>query len=124
PASPTATWRRGARSSRCRSTTLSTARCLGFPSWSGCARSCSPPARRGEMRKGQDGIKFVLGDAETHRALSFPLPLVGRGEGWGSLCEARSCITAPPPLPNPPPQGGREHTEFAARLIPPHTNAF
>jgi hypothetical protein len=40
--------------------------------------------------------------------LSSPLPLVGRGRGWGS----RRCGTAvprgTPPHPDPPPQGGRE----------------
>src|SRR5262245_10386618 len=27
-------------------------RCSGFPSWNGCARSCSPPARNADMRGG------------------------------------------------------------------------
>jgi 4-amino-4-deoxy-L-arabinose transferase-like glycosyltransferase len=42
---------------------------------------------------------------------SAPLPLVGRGWGWGSRGDARSSTlaTAPPdPPPYPPPQGGRE----------------
>src|SRR5262249_60458441 len=50
-------------------------------------------------------------------------PPCGEGMGVGG---ARFLSVAPPssyritPLPNPPPQGGREHTEFAA-LIPIHT---
>src|SRR6266516_262863 len=44
-----------------------------------------------------------------------PLPLVGRGWGWGQrnsaqLAPPNSCRTTP--LPNPPPQGGRNHPEF------------
>ena len=45
-----------------------------------------------------------------------PLPLVGRGWGWGSRGDARSSTpaTAPPdPPPYPPPQGGREFTADA-----------
>src|SRR6266516_1896335 len=40
---------RAARSSSCRSTTSSTAPSSALPRWSGCAPSCSPPARRAEM---------------------------------------------------------------------------
>src|SRR5262249_57674793 len=43
-----------------------------------------------------------------------PLPLVGRGWGRGwQLGAPRRTTTAP--LPNPPPQGGREQAEFVAR---------
>ena len=46
-----------------------------------------------------------------------PLPLVGRGWGWGSLrCEHQRCDRTTP-LPSPPPQGGREQTEYAARAV-------
>src|SRR5262245_53643145 len=43
------------------------------------------------------------------------LPLVGRGWGWGSRDWRTAVCHAHHPLPNPPPQGGREQTEFAAR---------
>src|SRR2546425_10871141 len=72
------------------------------------------------------------------RARGTPLPLVGRGWGyspppcgeglgvlpsplWGGAGGGGREIGAPPfamrttPLPNPPPQGGREQTEFATR---------
>src|SRR5262245_7373113 len=51
------------------------------------------------------------------RTRSAPLPLVGRGWGWGSRSETS---VVPPakhrttPLPTPPPQGGREQTEQVA----------
>src|SRR5204863_3963976 len=46
---------------------------------------------------------------------------LGRGWGWGwcsisQLAPPKSKCTTP--LPTPPPQGGREQTEFAARLFP------
>src|SRR5215471_14565063 len=47
----------------------------------------------------------------------FPSPLVGRGEGWGSFCEERLVHHRTTPLPTPPPQGGREQTEFVARTV-------
>src|SRR5579872_536973 len=40
-----------------------------------------------------------------------PLPLVGRGWGWG--CPAHRSYRTP--LPDPPPQGGREHTIFLVK---------
>src|SRR5215510_9231338 len=45
-----------------------------------------------------------------------PLPLVGRGWGWGYFREGRVVRHRITPLPTPPPQGGREQTECAARL--------
>src|SRR5499427_9221301 len=42
------------------------------------------------------------------RRASSPLPLVGRGRGWGSVGVAQLCHCGTPPHPNPPPQGGRE----------------
>src|SRR5262249_7905618 len=42
-----------------------------------------------------------------------PLPLVGRGWGWGSRdsCAGGAIVISPHhPLPSPPPQGGREQT--------------
>src|SRR5581483_3756262 len=42
---------------------------------------------------------------EPH-ARCAPLPLAGRGWGWGSTYDEPSRGT---PLPDPPPQGGREH---------------
>ena len=48
-------------------------------------------------------------------------PLVGRGWGWGSpwFASALTLVVhqSTTPLPNPPPQGGREHTELAARPV-------
>jgi hypothetical protein len=49
------------------------------------------------------------------RTRSAPLPLVGRGWGWGSTSEGTVVHHRTTPLPSPPPQGGREQTEFAAR---------
>src|SRR4029077_2560492 len=52
-----------------------------------------------------------------------PPPLGGGGGGGGgSMFEAQGAPLASDrttPLPNPPPQGGREHTEPAARSCPP-----
>ncbi len=46
-------------------------------------------------------------------------PPCGEGLGVGvPRLWRQCCLTAPPPSPNPPPQGGREHTEFAARADP------
>jgi hypothetical protein len=39
---------------------------------------------------------------------SSPLPLVGRGRGWGSRNGAPQSLYLATPHPNPPPQGGRE----------------
>jgi hypothetical protein len=39
------------------------------------------------------------------------------GFGVGGSVEKPRRPTQPPPLPNPPPQGGRERTEFAARFV-------
>src|SRR5262249_60469615 len=61
----------------------------------------------------------------TPRTRCAPLPLVGRGWGGGSAVPSQAarllprCIT---PLPDPPPQGGREQTEFADRADPLHLN--
>src|SRR5581483_3661171 len=52
--------------------------------------------------------------------LSVPLPLAGseasearsRGQGWGY--SRTPTVEKGTPLPNPPPQGGREHTAFVA----------
>jgi hypothetical protein len=49
------------------------------------------------------------------RTRSAPLPLVGRGWGWGSTSEETVVRHRTTPLPSPPPQGGREQTELAAR---------
>src|SRR5262249_26247182 len=49
------------------------------------------------------------------RTRSAPLPLVGRGWGWGSTSEETVVHDRTTPLPSPPPQGGREQTELAAR---------
>ena len=38
----------------------------------------------------------------------LPLPLVGRGPGWGSCNGEHLCQSRPTPHPDPPPQGGRE----------------
>src|SRR5947209_16866346 len=50
-----------------------------------------------------------------------PLPLVGRGWGWGYELVDAARATTTTPLPNPPPQGGREHTEIAARTDSIHS---
>src|SRR5215470_14647776 len=42
----------------------------------------------------------------------FPSPLWGGVRGGGPEVDAPLLPHAPPPLPTPPPQGGREHTEF------------
>jgi hypothetical protein len=49
------------------------------------------------------------------RTRSTPLPLVGRGWGWGSTSEGMVVHHRTTSLPSPPPQGGREQTELAAR---------
>ena len=46
----------------------------------------------------------------------FPSPLWGGVRGGGPEIDARLLPHSATPLPNPPPQGGRERTEFAARL--------
>jgi rSAM/selenodomain-associated transferase 2 len=46
----------------------------------------------------------------------LPSPLRGGVWGWGSIIDAPLSAQRPTPLPNPPPQGGREQTESAARL--------
>ena len=56
-----------------------------------------------------DGLAAVCGfdirDEDEFRRKSAPLPLAGRGQGWGSVAHRILLLT---PLPNPPPQGGRE----------------
>ena len=39
---------------------------------------------------------------------SSPLPLAGRGRGWGSMNRGTAVPHSPTPHPDPPPQGGRE----------------
>src|SRR5436189_397931 len=62
-----------------------------------------------------------------------PLPLVGRGMGWGCAPMARRRQSRRPPSLRPPPQGGREHefeegrapmnelTNFANPIVKPET---
>ena len=42
-------------------------------------------------------------------------PPCGEGVGVGVMSEIPAYAATP--LPNPPPQGGREHTEFAASVL-------
>src|SRR5690606_4941019 len=52
----------------------------------------------------------LIGNDDEEEAAAPPSPL-RRGAGGGSP----SSDTAATPLPNPPPQGGREQTQFGAR---------
>jgi hypothetical protein len=55
-------------------------------------------------------------DAEQCRVLGvLPSPLWGGGGGGGRAIEAPALPHCTSPLPSPPPQGGREQTELAAR---------
>src|SRR5262249_18951541 len=51
----------------------------------------------------------------VRRTRSTPLPLVGRGSGWGSAFEGIVAHRRATPLPTPPPQGGRGQTEYVDR---------
>ncbi|QAU44339.1 hypothetical protein XH91_02510 [Bradyrhizobium guangzhouense] len=82
----------------------------------------------GKARKGKIGGLFChphQNPSSDSRALSAPSPLVGEGQGGG--CHTGILSVAPrrrqptpfavlPPLPNPPPQGGRERTFFRVRV--------
>jgi hypothetical protein len=57
----------------------------------------------------------VAGATNERLARSAPLPLVGRGWGWGSRESGNAVPERSTPLPNPPPQGERERTERVAR---------
>src|SRR6516162_11294253 len=46
----------------------------------------------------------------------LPSPLWGGVGGGGRRVRQRWCVTCITPPPYPPPQGGREHTEFAAQV--------
>src|SRR5215831_9293951 len=56
----------------------------------------------------------------------LPSPLWGGVGGGGREIGAPMLPHAPSPLPSPPPQGGREHTEFAANTLhhPPDPPAY
>src|SRR5215467_13622552 len=57
------------------------------------------------------------------RRLSFaPLPLVGRGRGWGSANGALPCHNLPTPHPDPPPQGGEGEESATPHAIDLHTS--
>src|ERR1700678_2743508 len=60
-----------------------------------------------ENRNG-DGLGCHDGTNRVGSTASSPLPLVGRGRGWGALCGAPLCLHLSTPHPDPPPQGGRE----------------
>jgi hypothetical protein len=59
--------------------------------------------------------------ARSPHARRAPLPLAGRGWGWGSVFGATTAHLFTTPLPSPPPQGGREQAEYAARSQPEAT---
>ncbi len=54
------------------------------------------------------------GDVFDGDAADSSLPPCGGGMGWGVVAGTQSAAT---PLPNPPPQGGREQAEFAADVV-------
>src|SRR5258706_1554437 len=50
---------------------------------------------------------------------SSPLPLVGRGRGWGSMIWALPRLNLPTPHPDPPPQGGGGKKPHTRCKFPP-----
>src|SRR4051812_29593134 len=74
----------------------------------------APRPKSATLRPANVVMGIMLSPCQVRRWA--PLPLVGRGRGWGSNSWVRSARQTLTPLPNPPPQGGREHSELAARL--------
>ena len=67
-----------------------------------------PPPRRGDRQRPHPRRTR---DVEPRRLRwRAPLPLAGRGWGWGSW-RGRLCASWRHPPPSPPPQGGREQAE-------------
>src|SRR5262252_3911606 len=52
-------------------------------------------------------------------AADSPLPLVGRGRGWGSRSGARLCPEARPPTPTLPHKGGGSRSGTTQRKLAP-----
>src|SRR4029077_7254954 len=70
-----------------------------------------------EGSQGQpDEVQVAVLEPTRPRARCAPLPLVGRGWGWGSLW--RSQTSTPPPTP--PPQGGRKQTGGSRSVVATH----
>src|SRR5712664_1339170 len=65
-----------------------------------------------------DGVVASLPSGRRRRP---PLPLAGRGRGWGS---PGTVLVATPPLPDPPPQGGREQESALASPSPYFANRY
>jgi len=62
------------------------------------------PRIRGFRLGGGLGVKALTYAGAVRQ--SPPLPLVGRGRGWGSMSVAPPCHCLPTPHPNPPHKGG------------------
>jgi Tripartite tricarboxylate transporter family receptor len=64
-----------------------------------------------------DGYTLLIGTGGSQ--VTGPLTAKSSPFGVGVVRLSRPrCLIGATPLPNPPPQGGREHTEFAARADP------
>jgi 23S rRNA (adenine2503-C2)-methyltransferase len=77
-------------------------------------RNLTPGEIVGQVMVARDRLgDWVPTSENVHRG--SPLPLVGRGRGWGSRDAATSVGDRATPLPSLPPQGGREQSRGTAQ---------
>src|SRR5580692_10128830 len=80
--------------------------------------SASNGASSGRNGRSPAGGREVM-PMPPREVASSPLPLVGRGRGWGSRYVALLCLNLPTPHPDPPPQGGREQIGWCGAFARP-----
>jgi excinuclease ABC subunit B len=87
----------------------------------GSSTGLQPPPSNSKERRADFSAAHTARKSTRESSQVSPLPSPSRGGvgGGGPSGEARPSRQTPPPLPNPPPQGGRERTEHAETASSP-----